>query len=146
VQFAPDGKTLVTGDEDMRVIEWKVAKPLVPPLPVIEHERGVVSVARAGGGPRTAIFAADKDGDLLVRFGSDERTSPAPDERHLRPLLSGQRRAIYVSANAAGDRLVTTGDTLLVWDLRPERLRLEACRITSVPDENGNDPCAAYLK
>jgi WD40 repeat protein len=146
VQFAPDGKTLVTGDEDMRAIEWKVAKPLVPSPPAIEHERGVVSVARAGSGPRAAIFAADKDGDLLVRFGSDEQGVLTPDERHLRPLLSGLRRPTYVSANAAGDRLVTTGDMLLVWDLRPERLRLEACRITSVPDENGNDPCAAYSR
>jgi WD40 repeat protein len=146
VQFAPDGKTLVTGDEDMRAIEWRVAKPLIPSPPVIEHERGVVSVARAGSGPRATIFAADKDGDLRVRFGSDEQGVLTPDERHLRPLLSGLRRPTYVSANAAGDRLVTTGDMLLVWDLRPERLRLEACRITSVPDENGNDPCAAYSR
>jgi WD40 repeat protein len=146
VEFAPDGRTLVTGDEDMRVIEWKVAKPLVPPVPVIEHERGVVSVARAGADARTTIFAADKDGDLVVRYGSDERSSLPTDERHVRTLLSGLRRPIYIASNAAGDRLVTTGDALLVWDLRPDRLRLEACRITSVPDENGNDPCARYIK
>ena len=161
VQFAPDGETLITGDEDMRVIEWKVEesplastaateregrvasagklkKSLVPSTPLIEHERGVVSVARGAGELRTAIFAADKDGDLVVRLGSDER--------HSRILLSGLRRPLYLSANAAGDRLVTTGDALLVWDLRPDRLRLEGCRIISPIDENGNDPCAGILK
>jgi WD40 repeat protein len=146
VQFAPDGKSLVTGDEDMRVTEWKVARPFVPQTPVIEHERGVVSVARAGGGPRTTIFGADKDGDLLVRFGSEEGGASQLEGRNVRTLLSGLRRPIYIAANAAGDRLVTTGDVLLVWDLRPERLRREACRIAPPTNGDAPNPCARFDK
>lgn len=136
ISFASDGKTLATGDEDMRVVEWTV-QPLASRQQFTEHERGVRSVVLATREAAPVLFSADRDGNVLVRLGLH-------DERHARMLLSGYRRDLLIAGDARGERLVTTGDDVSVWDLRAGTLRRVACSIASPKLEDGTDPCALY--
>ncbi len=151
IAFAQDGQTLVTGDEDMRVVEWNLppleqsrtagdqrsSKPLAQGRTFGEHERGVRSVVHAARGGRPVIFSVDRDANVVVRLSLD-------DDRHTRTLLSGYGRNVLISADARGERLVATGEDVTVWDMRPAMLRRVACGMVPSRSPGGADPCAPH--
>jgi WD40 repeat protein len=124
--FSPDGKTLLTGGTDGRLIRWPASADKPQPISTIPAHRGWVR-----------SIAVSPDGKTVATAGNDRRVRlwSMADGAHLADLPGHERPVYRVGFSKDGKTLISADlkGVVVEWDVRPgkEARRFDASKLHS---------------